>query len=196
MLNGEDFRVALDHARDGVLIEKEDVVVYINPRYASILGYERPTDLVGAKIRDIADPNDCEILLEFGRRRERGEVAPERYTFRVRRRDGTSVLVSASVSCARHERETYITTIVRERWFAESLPVDQISLAAWSRLAPRELEIVQHLLTGQRPKEIAFALGISEKTVGTHRGRALQKLNLENDLELFRFGVRTGLIQP
>jgi two-component system invasion response regulator UvrY len=62
------------------------------------------------------------------------------------------------------------------------------------RLSPRESEVLNMILGGQRLKEIAAKLDISVKTVTTHRSRLLRKLGLEDNLGLFRYGVRNGLI--
>jgi DNA-binding CsgD family transcriptional regulator len=53
---------------------------------------------------------------------------------------------------------------------------------------------MQMMLSGRRLKEIAAELGISVKTVTTHRARLLRKLNLSDNLGLYRYGVRTGLV--
>ncbi len=63
-----------------------------------------------------------------------------------------------------------------------------------ARLSPRENEVMSMLLQGRRLKEIAAQLEISVKTVTTHRARLLRKLRLEDNLGLYRYGVRNGLI--
>ena len=62
------------------------------------------------------------------------------------------------------------------------------------RLSPRENEVMTMILEGQRLKEIAAKLDISVKTVTTHRSRLLRKLGIEDNLGLYRYGVRNGLI--
>lgn len=62
------------------------------------------------------------------------------------------------------------------------------------RLSRREAEVMDMILSGKRLKEIAAVLDISVKTVTTHRSRLLRKLNLEDNLGLYRYGVRNGLI--
>ncbi|MFL6246126.1 MAG: response regulator transcription factor [Thermoanaerobaculia bacterium] len=62
------------------------------------------------------------------------------------------------------------------------------------RLSPREAEVLKMILDGQRLKEIAAKLDISVKTVTTHRSRLLRKLGLEDNLGLYRYGIRNGLI--
>jgi DNA-binding CsgD family transcriptional regulator len=62
------------------------------------------------------------------------------------------------------------------------------------RLSPREAEVLNMILGGQRLKEIAAKLDISVKTVTTHRSRLLRKLGLEDNLGLYRYGIRNGMI--
>ena len=62
------------------------------------------------------------------------------------------------------------------------------------RLSRREREVMTMMLEGQRLKEIAARLAISVKTVTTHRTRLLKKLGVESNLDLYRYGIRNGLI--
>lgn len=62
------------------------------------------------------------------------------------------------------------------------------------RLSPREREVMNMILDGRRLKEIAATLDISVKTVTTHRSRLLRKLGLDDNLGLYRYGIRNGLI--
>ena len=62
------------------------------------------------------------------------------------------------------------------------------------RLSPRENQVLTMILNGRRLKEIAANLDISVKTVTTHRSRLLRKLGLEDNLGLYRYGVRQGII--
>ena len=63
------------------------------------------------------------------------------------------------------------------------------------KLSPREREVMTMILAGRRLKEIAATLDISVKTVTTHRSRLLRKLGVDDNLGLYRYGVRNGLIQ-
>lgn len=65
-----------------------------------------------------------------------------------------------------------------------------------ARLSKRELEILRYLAAGNTNREIAKFLGISVKTVDTHRGHVLKKLALRNNADLTRFAIRHGLIKP
>jgi DNA-binding NarL/FixJ family response regulator len=61
-------------------------------------------------------------------------------------------------------------------------------------LTPREREIVQRIAEGQSNKEIAAALGISAKTVDSHRNNIMRRLQLRSVIELVRYAIRETLI--
>jgi len=65
-----------------------------------------------------------------------------------------------------------------------------------SILTPREAQIAKLIAEGNSAKEIAEILRISVKTVDRHRANVLQKLGLRDRLDLTRFAIRTGLIEP
>jgi DNA-binding NarL/FixJ family response regulator len=62
-----------------------------------------------------------------------------------------------------------------------------------SLLSNREREVLQLIAEGQSTKEIAFALGVSGKTVETHRQQIMRKLNLHNVAGLTRYAIREGI---
>ncbi len=63
-------------------------------------------------------------------------------------------------------------------------------------LTPREEEIVKLIAEGHSSQEIAEILVISVKTVDRHRANILQKLGMRDRLELTRFAIRAGLVEP
>jgi DNA-binding NarL/FixJ family response regulator len=63
-------------------------------------------------------------------------------------------------------------------------------------LTPREQEIVKLVAEGYSSKEIADALVIAEKTVERHRANILEKLNMRGRVEVTRYAIRQGLVEP
>jgi DNA-binding NarL/FixJ family response regulator len=65
-----------------------------------------------------------------------------------------------------------------------------------SILTPREEEILKLIAEGHSSKEIADLLVISIKTVERHRANILSKLGMRDRLELTRYAIRAGLVEP
>jgi DNA-binding NarL/FixJ family response regulator len=63
-------------------------------------------------------------------------------------------------------------------------------------LTPREEEIVKLVAEAHTTKEIAGILHLSEKTVENHRANAMRKLGMRDRVELVRYAIRRGLIEP
>ena len=63
-------------------------------------------------------------------------------------------------------------------------------------LTARELEILKLIAEGHTSKEIADMLVISIKTVDRHRTNMLEKLGMRDRVELTRYAIRRGLIEP
>ncbi|MEU3938127.1 response regulator transcription factor [Streptomyces sp. NPDC029044] len=63
-------------------------------------------------------------------------------------------------------------------------------------LTPREEEVLKLVAEGHSSKEIADLLFISIKTVQRHRANLLHKLGLRDRLDLTRYAIRAGLIEP
>ncbi|MCS6914872.1 MAG: response regulator transcription factor [Myxococcales bacterium] len=64
------------------------------------------------------------------------------------------------------------------------------------RLTPRERQVLQLVAEGYTNRQIAHLLGLSPKTVDTHRTSLMRKLDLHDAQGLTRFALRRGLILP
>ena len=63
-------------------------------------------------------------------------------------------------------------------------------------LTAREREVLQLIAEGKRTKEISIVLGVSVKTVESHRKRLMEKLDIRQTAGLVRYAIRRGMIQP
>jgi DNA-binding NarL/FixJ family response regulator len=63
-------------------------------------------------------------------------------------------------------------------------------------LTPREVEVVKLIAESYSTREIADALTISEKTVDRHRANIFEKLAMHDRVELTRYAIRRGLVEP
>jgi DNA-binding NarL/FixJ family response regulator len=64
------------------------------------------------------------------------------------------------------------------------------------RLTPRELEVVKLIAEAFTNRQIAETLKVSEKTVESHRANVLSKLGMRDRVELVRYAIRRGLVEP
>jgi DNA-binding NarL/FixJ family response regulator len=84
-----------------------------------------------------------------------------------------------------------VTTLVRDYVERGGQGKEQFDV-----LTPRELEVLKLIAEAQTSKEIAQQLFISIKTVERHRQNILDKLGMRDRVELTRYAIRRGLIQP
>lgn len=63
-------------------------------------------------------------------------------------------------------------------------------------LTPRQREVLRLLAEGQRVKEIAAQLGLSVRTVETHKYEMMHLLEITNTVDLVKFAIRQGIVTP
>jgi DNA-binding NarL/FixJ family response regulator len=63
-------------------------------------------------------------------------------------------------------------------------------------LTPRETEVVKLIAEGHSSQQIADLLTISPKTVERHRANILEKLDMRDRVEVTRYAIRAGLVEP
>jgi FixJ family two-component response regulator len=66
--------------------------------------------------------------------------------------------------------------------------------ARLGKLTPRERRVFAAVARGQLNKQIAFALGTSERTIKAHRQKVMHKLNAQSLLELAAMAERLGIL--
>jgi DNA-binding NarL/FixJ family response regulator len=80
-------------------------------------------------------------------------------------------------------------SLVRE-WMADT------SSGPREPLSPREQEVLKLLAEAHTNREISELLGVSAKTVEHHRASILRKLGMRDRVELVRYAIRRGLVEP
>ena len=70
-----------------------------------------------------------------------------------------------------------------------------IDASAVDPLTPRQRETLQLLAEGKSTKEIAHLLGLSVKTVETHRAQIMDRLEIRELAGLVRYAIRVGLVR-
>jgi DNA-binding NarL/FixJ family response regulator len=100
-------------------------------------------------------------------------------------------LVEAVRAAMRGEPFLYpaaVTALIRDYLAREETPADPLS--------PRELQVLKLIAEAFTSDQIAQELGISRRTVDRHRENILSKLGMRDRVELTRYAIRRGLIDP
>lgn len=72
-------------------------------------------------------------------------------------------------------------------------PIDDVAPAA-SALSPRQREVLALVAQGRSTAEIALALGVSRRTIDSHRLAISKRLSLRNVADLIRYALRENLV--
>jgi DNA-binding NarL/FixJ family response regulator len=105
-------------------------------------------------------------------------------------------LVEACRAAMRGERYLYpgaLTPLIQDLLNSAR---DDLPMLREDPLTPRENEIVKLIAESYSTKQIAQTLVISEKTVDRHRTNILEKLGMHDRVELVRYAIRSGLVEP
>lgn len=109
--------------------------------------------------------------------------------------DSTRHIVAAVHALAEHKpyftwkvSKTMLDVYIRHGRSQDKTPI-------FAQLTAREREIVQLLAEGRSNKAVSALLGISVKTVETHRAAIMKKLGINSIAELVRYAIRNSVIQ-
>ena len=91
----------------------------------------------------------------------------------------------------------YVSSELRTRFRDVRFSGEKNPLDIFGRdLTARQQEVLQLISEGKTCKEIAFALGISVKTVEFHKASIMDQLGIRNTAELTRYGIDQGFSGP
>jgi PAS domain S-box-containing protein len=110
----EWLRSIFEASRDGILVEENERIVYVNKSYLLLFGYEKAEEITGGHVSLVMSPDDRERMLAYGRRRVHGEGAPSVYEFKGKRKDETLIDLEAVVSTSVVSGSAYIITAIRD----------------------------------------------------------------------------------
>lgn len=111
----------------------------------------------------------------------------------VLKTDPSRYLVAAVEALSRHD--SFITPSVADVMVRNAARRAGRRPANRAPLTDREREVVRRLACGETNREVAHGLGISVKTVETHRTNVMRKLEISSIVDLVRYAVRNQLVQ-
>ena len=103
-------------------------------------------------------------------------------------RNALRALVASVARDARLDYPGAVTALIRDYLARQETPADPLS--------PRELQVLKLIAEAYTSDRIALELSISRRTVDRHRENILAKLGMRDRVELTRYAIRRGLIDP
>jgi len=92
--------------------------------------------------------------------------------------------------------ETYLSPAVSKQVVANYVNRTEAPISPLEALTPRQREILQLVAEGHTSKDIGERLGLSFKTVETHRAHIMERIGVRDLTGLVRFAIRAGLVTP
>jgi PAS domain S-box-containing protein len=107
----ERYRSLVEGSLQGIAISRCGLYLFVNAALASILGYQKPEELVGRSIWEHVAPHELDRLRSYFEARWQGEPAPARYEYQAQKTDGTLIWIERLISPIIWEGEfAYLST--------------------------------------------------------------------------------------
>ena len=174
----------------------DNPIIACNRPFMDLTGYAED-EIVGRNCRFLAGPGTESWLTEAIRQgvRDRKPVMVEILNYK---KDGTpfrNAVVVAPMFGGDGELTYFFGSQVELPEGAQGPSLTRRARAAEKikELSKRQLEVLQMVASGLRNKQIAWELGLSEKTIKMHRGIAMEKLGAQSSAEMIRLAVEAGI---
>lgn len=174
----------------------DNPIVACNQAFIDLTGYSED-EIIGRNCRFLAGPGTEPWLTEAIREgvRERKPVMVEILNYK---KDGTpfrNAVVVAPMFDDEGELTYFFGSQVELPEDAKGPSLTRRAQATQKikQLSKRQLEVLRMVASGLRNKQIAWELGLSEKTVKMHRGIAMEKLGAQSSAEMIRLAVEAGI---
>lgn len=174
----------------------DNPIVAANAAFRALTGFEE-SEIVGRNCRFLAGPNTEPWLTERIRQSLR-DLRPTLTELLNYKKDGSAfrnAVLIAPLFGADGEVAWFLGSQVEvDPGSAAPLALRQQRAAGLAAtLSPRQREVLTEIASGQRNKQIAWSLGLSEKTVKMHRALLLDKLGVKTTADAIRLAVEAGL---
>lgn len=171
-------------------------IVAVNEAFCTLTGYP-VEEILGRNCKFLAGPATEPWLTEriAAGIRERRPVLVEILNYKYDRTPFRNAVLVAPVFDAEGELEYFLGSQVelQDTAIGPTSSRHAHAVALVKTLSRRQREILEGIARGHRSKQIAWQLGLSEKTVKMHRALLMQKLGTANSADAIRIAVEAGL---
>ena len=175
-LSSDDLSLAFDLAPVGLCVSRNRILQRCNQAFASMFGYQEPTDLEGYSLASLYPSEDEGAKTAeqvYPQLKAHGLYTDERI---MRHRSGRLFWCHVS-GRSLNPQEPYACVV----WMFEDISKRRPVIAELTR---RERDIAQFLVLGHSSKQIARQLDISPRTVEGHRARLMKKMGAASHTEM------------
>ena len=107
------FRSIFNTSRDGLVVELNEEITIVNDAFVKLYGYENQNELLGNKISMVHSEESDLMMLDYGKRRLRGEHVPSVYEAKGKRKDGVEIDIEITASIFEVQNQKYIVATNR-----------------------------------------------------------------------------------
>jgi PAS domain S-box-containing protein len=174
---------------------RDNPIVECNDAFSALTGYARD-EILGRNCRFLTGPATEPALTEQLRTGIR-EQRPTMVEILNYKKDGTrfrNAVLVAPIFGATGELEYFLGSQVEmpDDAATSADARNRDAVARIESLTPRQRDVVLHLAAGKINKQIAYELGVSERTVKMHRAAVLQALDLRTTADIIRLAIEAG----
>ena len=191
----EKYRKIVEVAHDAILLADAEtgIILEVNEKAEKLVGRGK-NEIVGMHFTQLHPREEADSYRRlFQHHVKEGRAVAER--LQVLHSSGDRIPVSVSSSVITLKGEKCISANFRQLQKYESANMDKsIADCPSLLLSRRECEILKLIASGKSTKQMAQQMNISETTVGTHRMRIMQKLNMHKTADLVRYAIQSGLL--
>jgi PAS domain S-box-containing protein len=176
----ERYRTAIEHSNDGVALVRGNQHIFVNQKFLEMFGYDKPEDIIGNPTYTTVHTDDRKMVMEYNRKRQKGEPVPSRYEFKGIKKDGTVIFVEVSVAATVFRGEPCSLAYLRDITFRKQ---------AEEKLRRYKEQLEE--LVEERANELIKANELLQKEITEHKQaeNVIQALNQELEQRIMELKV-------
>jgi PAS domain S-box-containing protein len=196
---GQTFRAIFDDVAEGMLLADVGSRQFVagNKAICQMLGCN-PEEITDLAVMDIHPQEDLDYVVEQFAKQAAGELTLAK-DIPVKRKDGSVFYADINSVPVTLAGKTYLMSVFRETSGRRARSILQQSTSADSYestpLTVSEMRVLRFIVNGMSNKEIARSLHRSVRTIEGHRAHLMQKLGVDNSVDLVTRAAVTGLVE-
>jgi PAS domain S-box-containing protein len=192
------FRTIFNEMAEGILLAYLENKRFItgNKAICRMLGCSLD-EITNLAITDVHPQEDLDYLIDQYEKHERGESTLVK-NIPVKRKDGSIFHADINSVPVTLAGVKYLMSIVRESSARKTASTQELNVSKGSNsgksITGSEMRVLRLIVKGMSNKEIAESLHRSRRTIEGHRAHLMQKLGVDNSVDLVRKAVEAGLV--